>query len=88
MTRAIDERVRWCAAFAALLIDETRTSAADALFLAEQARVRFPGLPPSYAVRMALTGSHLPAPRVVAGRRWGGRAEPVRLSNDEGAVGW
>lgn len=88
MTRAIDERTRWCAAFAAILVDETRMSAVDALFLAEQARVRFPRLPPSYAVKMALTDSHPPSTRVVAGRRWGRRADPVKVWSDESAVGW
>jgi hypothetical protein len=88
MTRADDARLRWCAAFAAILVDETRMSTADALFLAEQARVCFPGLPPSYAVRMALTNSHIPATKVVAGRRWRGRPGQASLWNDESSVGW
>lgn len=88
MTRANDERLRWCTAFAAILVDETRMSTADALFLAEQARICFPGLPPSYAVRLALTNSHITATKVVAGRRWLARAEQASRWNDDSSVGW
>jgi len=88
MVRTEDENRRWCAAFAATLVDETRIGAADALFLAEQARVCCPGLPPSYAVRMALTNSHPAATRVAASRPWIGGAHARNPWSDEGAVDW
>jgi hypothetical protein len=88
MVRESDQRSRWCAEFAAILIEETKVNACDALFLAEQARTCFPGLPPSYAVRMALTNSQHPAKRVVAGRWWDAPAKPRPTPIDDSAVGW
>jgi len=68
MAREIDQRNRWCEAFASLLVEEANVGKADALFLAEQAHLRTPSLPPSYALKMALMNSHCPAGRLVAGR--------------------
>jgi hypothetical protein len=89
MTEQSDETARWCAAFASILVDETRVSPCDAAFLAEQARVLSRGLPPSYAVRRALSDSPLRTERVVAGRLWSPslRSRPL-FTDDIGAVGW
>jgi hypothetical protein len=89
MTEQSDDNARWCAAFAAMLVDETRVSPCDAAFLAEQARVLSHGLPPSYAVRRALSDAHLRTERGVAGRLWSpsNRSRPL-VTDDIGAVGW
>jgi hypothetical protein len=88
MVREIDERNRWCEAFASLLVEETKVGKADALFLAEQARVCSPSLPPSYAVKLALISPHFSSRRVVAGRWWGSRRGPHDFPGDEPYVGW
>jgi hypothetical protein len=88
MPREIDERNRWCATFAAILVEEARVPTSDALFLAEQARVCLPGLPPSYAVRLALHSPQARVRRLVAGRWWGASASLHKFGIDDSAVGW
>ncbi len=87
MVREIDQRNRWCEAFVSLLVEETGVGRADALFLAEQARVRTPSLPPSYALKMALLSSHCPAGLHVAGLWWPHRTEPAVFPPDDASVG-
>lgn len=88
MAEKTDDRRRWCSTFAALLVDEAKVSMSDALFLAEQARVCRPGLPPSYALRLVMTNPRSGLMRVAAGRRWAASACAVESGEDDTVAGW
>jgi hypothetical protein len=87
MPQENEDRNRWCATFASILTEEAGVPTSDALFLAQQVRVCNPGLPPTYAVRLALTNPQIRLNRVVAGRRWRGPL-PVHNLDIEDVVGW